>query len=464
MRTKVTIFVIVGLLAAAGLIAGIVAAAGAGTANPLPTVSASDLLAKMAQQDQKATSISGDVSWQNNLLGDLSALTGGNMGGSAQLPLAANGSGRIRMSAGGARIESQASGGDQSIVMNGAARDAWIYDYAANTAKHIVMTGTPPAGSTAPSPLPSPTMAAPAAISTFLQQLAPNANVSVTGQGVVAGREVYFLTMTPAATDTALGSVQAAIDGQTYVPLQLQVTARGGTSPVLEFGFTSVSYAAVAASTYDFTPPPGTTVTTKTIDLSKATQGQSGPASGQKAEPTKAQQAKVRSLMQSALLTVPEAQKLVPFQLASAQGYTARPFQWAAVIDKGGPLNALNQPIMQLLGASGMGGLGGSGSSTDPGAGATSSATSTMGPTAVLLYGKGFGTIALAETATTPALQKQLAQLPALVDKTSMNGATVRSFTTPLGGVFVWQQGGTTLVAAGMVPAADLQAFVSTVH
>ena len=454
MRTKLTIYIVVAVLAVAGLVAGIVAVAGAGSAAPLLTVSAPDLLANMAQQDQKATSLSGKVSWQNNLLGDLSALTGSTMGASAQLPLAANGSGRIWMSADGVRIESQASGGDQTIVVNSAARDAWLYDYAANTAKHIVPTGTPPAGGT-PTPMPSPTMATPAAIESFLQQLAPNAGVSVTGQGVVAGREVYFLTMTPTAPDTALGSVQAAIDGQTYVPLQLQVTAKGGTSPVLQFGFTSVTYDAVPASTYDFTPPAGTTVTTKTVDLSQTTQSQSGATSGQQTEPTKSQ---VQDALHSAMLTIPEAQKLVPFQLSSAQGYAARPFDWAVVVDNGSPLDALNQPIMNLLGATGMGGFGsGTAGST---AGATSSTT---GPTTVLLYGKGLGTIALAETATTPALQKQLQQLPALVDKTSVNGATVRSLTTPLGGVFVWQQGDTTLVAAGMVPAADLQAFVSSV-
>jgi outer membrane lipoprotein-sorting protein len=459
MRTKLTIYVVVAVLAVAGLVAGIVAVAGAGSSDPLPTVSAPDLLAKMAQQDQKATSMSGKVSWQNNLLGDLSALTGGNMGASAQLPLAANGSGRIWMSAGGVRIESQASGGDQTMVVNSAARDAWMYDYAANTAKHIVTTGTPPAGGGS-TPTPSPSMVTPAAITSFLQRLAPQAAVAVTSQGVVAGREVYFLTMTPTAPDTALGSVQAAIDGQTYVPLQLQVTAKGGTSPVLQFGFTSVSYDAIAASTYAFTPPAGTTVTTKTVDLSKAAKGHDGAAQGQKAEPTKAQQTQMQNVLRSALLTIPEAQKLVPFQLASAQGYTARPFTWAAVVDNGSPLTALNQPVMKLLDATGMGGFGSAG----PDKGATSSATAPSGPTAVLLYGKGLGTIALAETATTPALQKQLQQLPALVDKTSVNGATVRSLTTPLGGVFVWQQGDTTLVAAGMVPAADLQAFVSTVH
>ena len=244
MRTKLIIFIVVAVLAAAGLIAGIVAVAGADQGNPLTAISAADLLAKMAQQDQQTTSISGAVAWQNNLLGDVSALTGSNFGASAKLPLAASGSGRIWMSDGGARIESQANGGggDQTMVVNSKTRDAWLYDYAANAAKHIVMTGTPPAGG-APTPMPSPTMATPAAISSFLQQVAPYADVTVTGQSVVAGREVYLLTMTPTAPDTALGSVQAAIDGQTYVPLQLQVTAKRGTSPVLQFGFSDkVSY------------------------------------------------------------------------------------------------------------------------------------------------------------------------------------------------------------------------------
>jgi len=285
--------------------------------------------------------------------------------------------------------------------------------------------------------------------------VAPYADVKVTGQGVVAGREVYYLTMTPTASDTALGSVQASIDGQTFVPLQLQVTAKGDTSPVIQFGFTTVSYDAVPASTFDFTPPAGTTVTTKTVDLSQVSQDHKGLADGQKAEPSKDQKEQMQSLMRSVLLTIPEAQKLVPFQLASAQGYTARAFDWAAVVSDRGPLNALDQPVMKLLGATGMSGFG---DATD------GSATSQTGPIAVLLYGNGFGTITLAQTATTPELQKQLKQLPAQIDTATINGAKVRSLTTPLGGVYVWQQGDTTLVAGGMVPRADLEAFVTSVR
>ena len=112
MRTKLIIFIVAAVLAAAGLIAGIVAVAGADQGNPLTAISAADLLAKMAQQDQKTTSISGAVAWQNNLLGDVSALNGSDFGASAKLPLAASGSGRVWMSADGARIESKANGGD----------------------------------------------------------------------------------------------------------------------------------------------------------------------------------------------------------------------------------------------------------------------------------------------------------------------------------------------------------------
>ena len=75
---------------------------------------------------------------------------------------------------------------------------------------------------------------------------------------------------------------------------------------------------------------------------------------------------------------------------------------------------------MKLLVAAGMSGFG---SATDS---STTSQTSPTGPTAVLLYGKGFGTIALAETATTPALEKQLKQLPAQIDTATINGVKVR--------------------------------------
>ena len=452
MRSKLAIYVAIGLVAAVALVAGVVAVAGAGSSTSLPDVSASELMARMGQSQGQVQAVSGEVSWKNDLFGDLGSAT--DMAQlPAQSPLTSSGSGRIWVSDAGVRVESQGAGGDQVAGVSKATRTAWTYDSATNTVRRLVMAGDAPANE--PIPSPSASMMTPAAIGAYLQQLAPYATVDVAGQGTVAGRAVYLLRMTPVADDTALGAVQASIDGKTMMPLRLEVFAKSGGAAVLQFGFDSVSYGPIDAALYDFTPPAGTTVTTKTIDLGQAAKSHQG-------EPTKAQQEQMQSAVRGALLTIPEAQKLVPFQLAPAQGYTARPFDWAAVVSKSGPLNALDQPVMKLLGAAGMSGFD---SATDGTATSATSTTNPTGPTAVLLYGKGFGTIALAETATTPALQKQIEQLPALLEVYHGQFAgTARSLTTPLGGAIIWQQGDTTLVAAGMVPKADLLAFVSSVR
>jgi outer membrane lipoprotein-sorting protein len=459
MRSKLVIYLVLAAVVVAAVIAGVVAVAGATQTNNLPQITAGDLLARMAQQDQKTTNLSGDVAWQNSLLGDLSAASSAGFGdAAAKLPLAGNGGGRIWMSPAGMKVESQGtSGGDQVIVANAQARGVWMYDAAANTAKHYVLIGKPPAGAE-PTPMTSPSMATPATITSYIERLAPLAKVEVSGQSTIAGRDVYLLTMTPTATDTALGSVQAAIDGKTFVPLQLQVFAKDVAAPVIQFGFTTVSYGAIPASAFDFTPPAGAKVTTKTTDLSKATSGHSSTSTGPKTQPTKAQESAFQTALKQAFLTVPEAQKLVSYKLYSPQNYTARPFDMAAVVSKGGPLTAAGTPLSTLLEAAGIGGGASGGAST------TTPSTAQMGPTAVLIYGKGFGTIALAQTQTTAALDKQLKALPALVDTATVNGATVRSLTTALGGLYIWQKGDTTLVAGGMVPKADLQAFVTSVQ
>ena len=161
-----------------------------------------------------------------------------------------------------------------------------------------------------------------------------------------------------------------------------------------------------------------------------------------------------QKLARRALLTLDQAQSLVDYQIASARDYTARPFRWAYVFDNGMPVTALGNPVFQMMG------LGGSAAAGSP----TGETGAKMGPASVLLYGDGFGAIALAQTKTTPELDKQLKQLPALVDTTTVNGAQVRSMTTPLGGVYLWQQGDTTLMAGGMVTKADLDAFVASVR
>jgi outer membrane lipoprotein-sorting protein len=462
MRSRVLILVSLVVLAAIALVVG-VAVAGAGQTDPLPPITAPDLLAKMAQT-KDVTAVSGDVSWHNGLFGDLGSVAGSGMAQApAQSPLTSDGSGRIWVSDAGAKVESQGSGGDQVVVVDKAARTAWVYDYANNTVKKFDVTGTAPAETA--SPAPSATMVTPQAITAYLQQVARFATVEVAGQAKVAGQDTYLLRMTPVAKDTALGYVQAAIDGKTMVPLQVEVYAKGATTPVIKFGFSSVSYGSIDPSTFAFTPPAGTKVTTKTVDGNalKAKADKMHQAQSAKGEPTQAQKQAAQQAVQGALLTRDQVAKLVPYQLAFARGYTARPYQWGYVLGNGGPLTSSGATLMKALGAATGMGLGMGQQPSLPSA----SKTATMGPSSVLLYGQGFGTIVLAQTQTTPDLAKQLKQLQQtsqILGTTTIGTAKATEVGTPLGGVVVWQQGGTTLVAGGMVPMSDLEAFASSVR
>ena len=289
------------------------------------------------------------------------------------------------------------------------------------------------------------------------------------GQTKVAGRDTYQLRFTPTAKDTALGYVQAAVDGQTMLPLQFEVYAKGGTTPVIKFGFTSVSYDSIAASTFVFTPPAGAKVTAKTIDGNQVrAQMQQGPgAARRKGRAHQGPEGARRSNSSRARCsTRGQVAKLVPYQLAFARDYTARPYQWGAVLGQDGPLMGSGTPLMQALG--GMTGMPFSpGVAVDPGSKIGKMTTAPTGPSSVLLYGQGLGTIALAQTKTTPALQKQLKQAQQasqILGSATVNGAKALEVGTPLGGVIVWQQGGTTLLAGGLVPMSDLEAFAGSVR
>ncbi len=265
-----------------------------------------------------------------------------------------------------------------------------MYDYAQNTVKKVVVTGKAPAETA--SPAPSATFMTPAAITLYLQQVARFATVEVAGQASVAGQDAYLLRMTPVAKDSALGYVQAAIDGKTMVPLQVEVFAKGGTAPVIRFGFDTVSYGSIDPATFAFAPPAGAKVTTKAIDANvmKAKMQQAQKAHAGKAAPTTAQKAQAMQQVQRALLTRGQVAKLVPYKLAWARGYTARPFQWGYAFGKGGPLTSSGTPLMKALGAATGMGLGMGQQPSLP----SGSKTATMGPSSVLLYGQGFGTIA----------------------------------------------------------------------
>ena len=445
MRSRAVILAIVAVLTAAVIIVGVVAVAGADSSTTLPSLTAPELLAKMGQSHGQTQSISGEVSWTNGLFGSVANAAHDTFGAMpAQNPLLAGGAGRIWLSKDGMRVESQGGVGDQVAVVSEANHDVWLYDYAADTAHHIIVTGAPE-GSQTPMPTTSATALTPSAISAMLLRLAPLGAVAVDGQTTVAGRDAYVLKFTPAAADTALGSVQVAVDGKT-----IRAAAPAGVREGRDRAHAAVrlrqrvvrSHRPVALQLHAARGGGGD-------DEDDRRGARSASGRWPRGASSRPRRGRPSPAVTWAAPSSPRPRRRSSCRTSSPRRSSdARPFRWAFVIKQGMPLTALGSPLLDL---SGMG-------ADAQGAGQMA------GPTSAQVYGSGLGSIVLLQTPAAAQMEKQLKQLPDLFDKMDVNGHQAAVVTTPLGGVIVWQQGDTTLVAAGMVPAADLKAFASSVR
>jgi outer membrane lipoprotein-sorting protein len=469
MRRTYIVAVVVALLAVVALTIGIVVAR-ADDPGTLPSVSASELLFKMATTDHSNVVVNGTVKWTNDLLGQ-SGLVDTSHYGAAQSPLTGSGSGRFWTQDGNLRLESQGQGGDQVVVFNQKAGTAWVYTYAANTATEYTLPAPgAKTGAQSASPEPSPTGTfGPADIQKYIEQMASTAQVTVAGQTEVAGRSAYVLQLVPTATDTALGKVQVAVDGSTYLPLSLQVFPAGSDKATLSFSFDNISFERVNNDLFTFTPPSGTTVTHHDLaaqmdKMSAKAGGQGGQAwNDQKAADQKAGGTEPKPL------TVAEAQAKADFTLVTPQNYeSVRPFQGAWVVDQAQiakQLKAFEQTT---------GGTGAQSPAPTPSASPSAGQPAQSAPrvdlsklpqqAVAMQYGKGFGAIWFVQAPTTPELTKQLAKLPEQISKQEVAGHKAWTLSTPLGGAVIWQQGDVTLMAGGMVTSGDLADFVAAVQ
>lgn len=245
---------------------------GAVVAMPLSAGAAPTLPARTPQQvlDLIATSssvkaLSGTVSQSSDL--GLPALPTTGAGSDSQAADALNlltGSHTFRVFASGRsdrRVQVLDSSAERDVVQHGTS--IWSYDSAKNEADHITIdTSKLPAerrhsdatGAVTPDQ----------AAKQLLAELAPTSTVTTDTNARVAGRDSYVLKIVPKTTATTVGSVEVAVDAATGLPLRVQVVPRGTTSPAVSIGYTAISYATPAASTFLFTAPKGATVHTST--------------------------------------------------------------------------------------------------------------------------------------------------------------------------------------------------------
>ncbi|WP_042429571.1 LolA family protein [Streptacidiphilus anmyonensis] len=262
--------------AAVAAVAGSVAAGTALAAGPsLPSVSAQNLLARALSSHQQVFSgtieSTVDLGLPSQLVSQLPSALGAKSGAGAsadpqaqqaqqQLLSLLSGTHDFDVAMDGPNRQAFSStdtGSTVRFVHNGT--EAWSYDSRSNQA--VQYTGiNPDEATTHPS---APAMTTPADAARMLQEIAPFSSVTVDGNSMVAGRQVYVLVISPKGQGSTIGDVRLSVDARTDMPLGVQVDPSDGSSPIADVRFASISYAEPAASTFDFTLPQGAKLVTK---------------------------------------------------------------------------------------------------------------------------------------------------------------------------------------------------------
>ncbi|MBC9726163.1 DUF2092 domain-containing protein [Streptomyces sp. TRM68367] len=255
----------------------------------LPGISAQQLIEKIAQSDVQQ--LSGTVKISTNLgLPDLGGLEDSLMSGamrgerggaggeggsfadpSAKLMELASGTHTVRVAADGPdrqKVSLIEDAAEYSLIHNG--KNVWGYDSKSNEVYHgtvddsAAKKGKDKGGKGGKADK-GKELQAPATPRDFaeeaLKAVDDTTSVTVDGTAQVAGRDAYKLLVEPKQSGSTVGAISVAVDAKTGTPLKFTLTPASGGAAVVDVGFTQVSFAKPAASTFDFAPPKGAKVT-----------------------------------------------------------------------------------------------------------------------------------------------------------------------------------------------------------
>ncbi|MFJ9011087.1 outer membrane lipoprotein carrier protein LolA [Streptomyces canus] len=234
----------------------------------LPKISAQELIEKIAASDVQQ--LSGTVKITTDLglpdlgglessLGSAAGSSGSGDGSSAdpstKLTELASGTHTLRVAADGEnrqKVSLLENAAEYSLIHNG--KDVWGYDSKSNSVFHT--TASESDGKQREELPATPKDLAEEA----LKAADKTTSVTVDGTAQVAGRDAYRLVIKPKDDGSTVGQITVAVDSKTGLPLKFTLTPASGGSAVVDAGFTQVSFAKPAASTFDFTPPKGAKV------------------------------------------------------------------------------------------------------------------------------------------------------------------------------------------------------------
>ena len=244
------LFVLLSALAAGIAAATIIAVTATGGAGAAP---AGAPLAQAVHDALAATppqGIDARVKFTNNLLPSSDLL------GNVTSALISGASGRLWLTNDGrGRIELQSDAGDTQIVWD--VSKLTVYDSSSNTAYEVAL---PASGAQDTSTHSVPTLDE---ISNALAKLEQHAIVSDAQPGVLAGQSAYTVSVSPKENGGLFGDAELAWASSNGVPLRVAITAKDGSSPVLELSVTDISFGTVDPADVAIAPPAGT----KIVDL-----------------------------------------------------------------------------------------------------------------------------------------------------------------------------------------------------
>ncbi|KOV70784.1 LolA family protein [Streptomyces sp. MMG1121] len=264
---------------------GLVPALAASGDPDLPKITAKQLIDKIAKSDVQQLSgtvkISTDLGLPN--LGGLEsglvseAAKGAGDGSSAdpqaKLTELASGTHTLRVAADGPQKQKVSlldSGSEYSLIHDGT--NVWGYDSKTNSVFHSTSADSGKDHKAEPPATPKDFA------DQALKAVDGTTSVTVDGTEQVAGRAAYKLLIKPRQSGTTVGAISIAVDSKTGMPLKFTLTPKSGGAAVVDAGFTEVSFAQPAASTFRFTPPKGAKVTEQKKD---ATAREHAPEGGE---------------------------------------------------------------------------------------------------------------------------------------------------------------------------------------
>jgi outer membrane lipoprotein-sorting protein len=239
---------------AAGVLSGSLPAS---AGDPLPEKTPQQVLLMIAQHDEK--SLSGTLE-QSSAIGLPELPKSGPGAGSPETAwlelLTGPHTARIYLDGPeNARVQIMDRMAERDAIKNG--RELWFYNSKDNTAAHAQLPADAASRHQAqPGTVPTPAELA----DQLLAKVDASTDVTVGPDTQVAGRAAYKLVLTPKSDATLVESIAIAVDGETGLPLGVELRARGQSEPAFSVAFTSLNLDTPDSSIFTFTPPPGATV------------------------------------------------------------------------------------------------------------------------------------------------------------------------------------------------------------